>query len=137
MIEFWSDARADGGRGFLLYCDGELVGDADFREMNGDEAELAVLIGPRRRQASGLGACFVPMILALGFEELGLSSVYVAIRPRNEASLRLFARVGFTRDEGERARAYAEEDDDVCMVLTRAAFLGRHADIMRQIELRG
>lgn len=133
---FWHDALADGGRAFLLFRDGALVGDADFRNFLGDAAELALLIGPRECQGVGLGRRFAPMLLALGFGSLGLEKVYVAIRPANAASLAMFARTGFVPDASLEARSYAEEDDDVCLGLGRATFLEGHAEMLRQIDLR-
>jgi RimJ/RimL family protein N-acetyltransferase len=132
--QHWRDLRADGGRAFLFTRDGVLVGDGDFRHVGEREAELALLIGPRALQGMGLGRRFALMLLSLGYGELGLERVYVAIRPQNAGSLRLFERVGFVRDETPAARAYAEDDDDVCMVLGRDDFLAWHADAVRQIE---
>ncbi len=119
VVQLWRDAARDGARLFLLSVDGVVVGDADFRHVDGRSAELAILIGPRERQGQGLGARFVALLLRLGFADLGLDRVHVAIRPGNSASLRLFARAGFLRDDSPEGRAYAEEDDDVCMVLRR------------------
>lgn len=128
----WRDARADGGRAFLFTRDGALVGDGDFRHLGDREAELALLIGPRSLQGMGLGRRFALMLLALGYGNLGLQRVYVAIRPQNAGSLRLFERVGFVRDETPAARAYAEDDDDVCMVLGKGEFFARHGDAVRE-----
>ncbi len=133
----WRAAREDGGRVFLFARDGELVGDGDFRHVTMREAELALLIGPRSLQGMGLGRRFALMLLALGYGELGLERVYVAIRPQNAGSLRLFERVGFVRDETPAARAYAEDADDVCMVLGREEFLARHADAVREMDRVG
>jgi len=135
VSDFWRDAANDGGRGFLLACDGTLVGDADFRKIGGGAAELALLIGSRERQGRGLGRSFTSMLLVVGFTALGLEHVYVAIRPQNAASLRLFERAGFTRDEGTLARAFAEEDDDVCMSLSKGVFLRVHEEPVRQVEV--
>jgi RimJ/RimL family protein N-acetyltransferase len=135
VLQYWADAADDGSRAFLLSCDGELVGDADFRNVGGGAAELAILIGPPGLQGRGLGGRFLLMLLALGAEALRLDRIYVAIRPENEASLRLFARAGFTRDDTPTARAYAEEDDDVCLVLLRDELRSRHAALLSEIEI--
>jgi RimJ/RimL family protein N-acetyltransferase len=132
VVQYWADAAAEGSRAFLLSCDGELVGDADFRNMSDAAAELAILVGPRARQGHGLGGRFLLMLLALGAGALGLDRVHVAIRPGNTASLRLFARAGFTRDD---TRAFAEEDDDVCLVLPRDELRARHAAQLSLIEI--
>jgi RimJ/RimL family protein N-acetyltransferase len=135
VLQYWADAADDGSRAFLLSCDGELVGDADFRNVGGGAAELAILIGPPGLQGRGLGGRFLLMLLALGVEVLRLDRIYVAIRPENEASLRLFARAGFTRDDTPAGRAYADEDDDVCLVLFRDELRSRHAAQLSEIEI--
>jgi RimJ/RimL family protein N-acetyltransferase len=137
VVELWRDARLLGSRSFLLWCDDALVGDADFRNVGGGAAELAILIGPRERQGQGLGGRFVSMLLALGVVNLGIERFYVAIRPENAVSLRLFARAGFTRDETLAGRSYAEENDDVCMVLGREAVLTHHKDALGAIKTPG
>jgi RimJ/RimL family protein N-acetyltransferase len=136
VLQFWADAAAEGGRPFLLWRDGVLVGDGDYRNVSGGAAELALLIGPRSAQGVGLGGHFVLMLLALGFEALRLEEVYVAIRPTNVGSLRLFERTGFVRDDGPAARFYAEEEDDVCLRLGKPEFGVRHAASLREIQTR-
>jgi RimJ/RimL family protein N-acetyltransferase len=92
-------------------------------------------VGPREAQGIGLGARFLAMLLTLGFGELALERVFVAIRPQNASSLRLFERAGFLRDESPTGRSYAEEDDDVCMTIARADFRARHAETIVEIEV--
>ena len=137
VVQFLTDARSDGGLPLLLARDGELVGDCDLRNIERGVAELALLIGPRALQGKGLGVLFAVMVLAIGFDALGLSQVCVVIRPQNEASLRMFGKVGFVRDEGKAARAYAEEDDDVCLSIKRDDFFSRHARGIGEIERQG
>jgi RimJ/RimL family protein N-acetyltransferase len=123
VVDFLRDARAAFGRPFFLYWDGELVGDGDFRNIDGTSAELALLVGPRSLQGRGLGRRFATIAMALAFLCLGLEQVYVVIRPENAASLRMFGALGFGKDAGPQARAFAEEEDEVCMSLTKAHFL--------------
>jgi RimJ/RimL family protein N-acetyltransferase len=133
VLEFWRASQERGGRAFLFVRDGVVIGDGDFRNLSQGAAELALLVGPRELQGIGLGARFLVMLLTLGFEALSLERVYVAIRSENAASLRLFEREGFVCDDGRGARAYAEEDGDVCMRIDRAGFLARHAAALREI----
>ncbi len=122
VVDVWREMEAEPARAVLLFRDGVLVGDAAFRHLGAGVAEVGVLIGPRALQGQGLGRRFLLMVLALGFEELALERLYAAIRPENEPSLRLFARVGFVRDDTEAARAYSESPDEVCMRLDAASF---------------
>jgi RimJ/RimL family protein N-acetyltransferase len=134
VVQLWREAADDGARAFLLWRGGTLVGDCDFRHVAEGAAEVAILIGPTHLQGMGLGRRFAVMQLALGFDELGLERAYVAIRPFNAASLRLFGGIGFVRDDTPAGRAYAEDEDDVCMVLDRGTFVARHADALAEIE---
>jgi hypothetical protein len=70
VLQFWADSAAEGGHSFLLRCDEELVGDADFRNVTVGAAEVAILIGVRGRQGQGLGGRFLSMVLAIGFGPL-------------------------------------------------------------------
>ena len=132
--QFFADARADGGTPLFLYRDGQVVGDGDFRNIAGNAAELALLIGPRPLQGIGLGRRFATLALAVGFEALPIERVYVVIRPENGASLRMFAALGFVRDDAPAARAYAEEDDDVCLSVGKEEFLSREAASLLEIR---
>ncbi len=135
VVQLWRDARKNGDRPFLFYRDDALVGDGDFRQRDGDAAEMAILIGPHSQQGLGLGRRFALMLLLVAFERLGLSRVYVAIRPENSGSIRLFERTGFVRDETPAGRAFAEADDDVCMVLPKGVLFARHADALSAIAV--
>jgi RimJ/RimL family protein N-acetyltransferase len=74
------------------------------------------------------------MLLKLAFGAFGHARVYVAIRPDNTPSLRLFARMGFTNDDGDEARSCTEAADEVSMSLDREAFARLHADALGAIR---
>src|SRR6266568_8798077 len=90
---------AEGGRPFLLGRDRELAGDADLRGIGVGHAELALLIAAPAAQGRGLGTRFAIMVHAFAFRTLGLERLYVAIVPGNQASRRLFARLGHRVDD--------------------------------------
>jgi RimJ/RimL family protein N-acetyltransferase len=113
---------AKGGRAFLLDGDGELIGDADLRRVTRTDAELAILVGDRRRQGQGLGTRFATMLHAFAFEVLRLSTIYAAVSPENGASLRLFAKLGHRADDGARARRCADDPADVTLSVTARRF---------------
>ena len=127
----------EGGRNFLLYFDGRLMGDADLRHLDpmAGTGEFAILVGDRNLQGRGLGTRFALMAHTLAFEKLELRRVYVSIIPANRGSLRLFEKLGYQRDDSAQARAYIDEPDDVTMSLGRGDFQRLHADAVRQLTI--
>ncbi len=126
----------EGGRNFLLYAGGSLVGDADLRHVapEAHTAEFAILIGVRDLQGRGFGTRFALMLHALAFGELGLDRIYVSIVPANRGSLRLFEKLGYQRDDSPIARAYIDENDDVTLSLERQDFLRRHGEKLHALS---
>ncbi|HVV51281.1 MAG TPA: GNAT family N-acetyltransferase [Polyangia bacterium] len=122
VVAYYEALRAEGGRPFLLYRDGVLMGDADFRNIVGDRGEFAIMIGARSAQGRGLGTRFARMLHAFGFGTLGLGRIYVSVIPANTASRRLFERLGYRIDDSPEARALIDEPSDVTLSLPRAAF---------------
>jgi RimJ/RimL family protein N-acetyltransferase len=124
-----------GGHGFVVLRDGALVGDADLRGVGGGAAEFAFLVAAVAEQGKGLGTRLATMIHAFAFGELGLDRVYASIIPRNTASRRVFEKLGYAIDTGPIARTYADDPDDVTMVIDRASFARSHAQAMAEIEI--
>lgn len=124
--------RGNGGRTFLLFRDGALVGDADLRRIEAPRAEFAILVGPKGR---GFGTVFSILLGALGFRALGLREIYLTIIPANEAGRRCYEKVGYQIDHGPVARSYAELDDDIPMVLTPDALRARHGAALDAIAI--
>ena len=135
VVEHFQRVNTD-GRGLLLELDGRLMGDADLRHVAGTEGETAIMIGDRSTQGKGLGTRFGLMIHAIAFQAVGLERVYVSIIPANRASQRLFEKLGYVRDNGPKARGYADEDDDVTMSVTRAMVVQKHGEALSEIEVR-
>jgi RimJ/RimL family protein N-acetyltransferase len=123
------------GHGFLVLRDGALVGDADLRGLADGAAEFAFLVAAPAEQGKGLGTRLATMIHAFAFGELGLDRVYASIIPANTASRRVFEKLGYAIDTGAVARAYADDPDDVTMVIDRASFERSHAQAMAEIEI--
>ena len=118
----YAEIRDDGGRNFLLFRDGALVGDADLRGIEDGAAEFAFMIGAPDVQGKGLGTRYAMMIHAFAFAQLGLARVYASVVPHNTASRRVFDKLGYTLDDSAAARAYADEPGDVTLVIERATF---------------
>src|SRR5215472_7160054 len=72
VVDQFEEMWEDGGRPFLLYRAGEMVGDCDFRHVENGHAEFAIMVGPRDSQAKGLGTRFAVMAHAVAFGPLGL-----------------------------------------------------------------
>ena len=124
-----------GGHGFMVLRDGELVGDGDLRGVARGAAEFAFLVAAVAEQGKGLGTRIATMIHAFAFTELGLDRVYASIVPANTASRRVFEKLGYAVDDGPAARGFADDPDDVTMVIDRASFERSHAQAMAEIEI--
>jgi len=139
VAEFHAQVRAEGGRTLLLWRDDQLMGDADFRHVDGraGTAEFAILVGERAAQGQGLGTRFATMAHALAFGALPLARVYVSIVAGNVASLRLFQKLGYQRDDGAAARAGADDASDLTLSVTPAAFRAARAAELSGISFEG
>lgn len=136
--EHYAHLAGAGGRNFLLFLDGRLMGDADLRRVDpaARTAEFAILIGERRVQGCGYGTRFALMVHVLAFLQLGLERVYATVIPANLASLRLFDKLGYRGDLSPAARSYLDQADDVTLSIGRDEFLHRHGETARRVELR-
>jgi RimJ/RimL family protein N-acetyltransferase len=151
VLASYDDLRAAGGRPFLLFADGRLVGDGDLRHLDVDAeanhgarkngkseektGEIAILVGERSSQGRGLGTRLAVMLHAFAFQILDLRQIYASILPANARSLRLFARLGYLRDDSPAARAFADEPDDVTLAVTRARFESAAASTLADLRL--
>jgi RimJ/RimL family protein N-acetyltransferase len=122
VVAYYEELRLEGGRPFLLYMDGVLMGDADFRNIVGVGGEFAIMIGGRASQGRGLGTRFALMLHAFGYDVLGLERIYISVIPANGASRRLFEKLGYEPDDSPEARALIDEETDLTMSLARSAF---------------
>jgi RimJ/RimL family protein N-acetyltransferase len=134
VVAYYEELRVEEGRPFLLYLDGVLMGDADFRNLEGDIAEFAIMIGGRAAQGRGLGTRFGRMLHAFGFGTLGLARIYISVIPANTASRRLFEKLGYQIDDSPQAREFVDEPSDITMSLPRDAFDRARTDELAAIR---
>lgn len=135
VVERFQAMRAGGDRPFLLEQDGELVGDADFRHIQGGVAEFAVLVGRRGQQSRGLGTRFAAMLHAAALQVMGLERIYATVIPQNVASRRMLEKLGYQVDPSPRAASFAETEDDIAMSIDRVQFERAQADLLTQVVI--
>jgi RimJ/RimL family protein N-acetyltransferase len=137
VVAYFEELRAEGGRPFLLFVNGALMGDADFRNIDLDDAtgEFAIMIGGRATQGRGLGTRFGRMLHAFGFETLGLGRIYISVIPANAASRRLFEKLGYQIDDSPEAREFIDEESDVTMSLARTGSARARATELPDIRI--
>jgi RimJ/RimL family protein N-acetyltransferase len=135
VVEHYADLPLEGGRGFLLFVDDHLAGDADLRGVADGAAEFAFLIAAPEAQGKGLGTRFAAMITAFGFAVANLTRVYASIVPANAASARVFAKLGFTVDDSAAALAYADEPGDVVLSIDRPTFERANAAALAELRI--
>jgi RimJ/RimL family protein N-acetyltransferase len=133
VVSHYRGLAREHARAFLLELDGLLVGDADLRHVEADRAEVAILIGERSIQGKGLGTRFGVMLHAFAFRTLGLARLYATIIPANAASLRLFEKLGYARDDAPEARRYVDAPDDVALSLTPERFERLHGPLAARV----
>ncbi len=135
VVEIFHAMRAAGDRPFLLEQDGELMGDADFRHVQGAEAEFAILVGPRVQQKRGLGTRFAAMLHAAAVQVMGFERIYATVIPQNIASRRMLEKLGYQLDPSPRAASFADTEDDIAMSIDLFQFQRTHADLLTQVVI--
>lgn len=136
VIAHYTQLAATGGLPFLLFVDGNLIGDADFRHPANGLIEFAIVLGPRNTQGRGLGTRFAIMLHAWAFLHLEIERMIVTILPHNQASLRLFEKIGYHPDYSAKARAFADEPTDHVLSISRETFTQLHAAVLPHIHMR-
>ncbi len=66
------------------------------------------------------------MAHAFAFHVVGLPRLCVSILPGNQASQRMFEKLGYRIDNTSAARACADEDSDVTLSIAKERFEGLH-----------
>jgi RimJ/RimL family protein N-acetyltransferase len=139
VVAHYRALAKEGARAFFLELEDpivRIVGDADLRSVTPEDAEVAILIGDRSMQGKGLGLRFGVMLHAFAFGTLGLRRTYASIIPANAASLRLFEKLGYERDDTPAARRFVEEPDDVVLSLEPARFARLHGAMADRARVR-
>jgi RimJ/RimL family protein N-acetyltransferase len=149
VVEHYAEMIDDGARAFLLFRDGTLEGDGDLRPLRREAdavgrarrrvhgaAEFAFMIGTPAAQGKGLGTRYATMIHALGFGEIGLQHVYASVVPQNTASLRVFEKIGYWRDDSSLAREFADDPLDIVLAIDRPTFERVNAEALSAITVR-
>jgi RimJ/RimL family protein N-acetyltransferase len=97
-------------RAFAIECDGEHVGNAGLRELDGEArtAECFIEIGEPRWRRRGIGSAAMTQVLDYAFRELGLVHVHLTVFEFNHPARRMYERIGF-RDEGVAAQHWADD----------------------------
>jgi RimJ/RimL family protein N-acetyltransferase len=131
----YGELSDEGGHGFLVFRDGELVADADLRGVSRAAAEFAFMVAAVTAQGRGLGTKIATMIHAFAFTQLQLERVYASIVPANAASLRVFDKLGYVVDTSPAARGYADEPGDLTMMIERPIFEELHRLALAEIEI--
>jgi len=138
VVDYYGELRGEGGHPFLLRlgaADGELMGDADLRNIDGPTGEFAIMVGARAAQGRGFGTRFAIMLHAFAFQVLDLGRVYMSVIPANAASQRLFVKLGYEADDSPEAREFADEETDLTMSLGRERFETRWAGDLAAVKL--
>jgi len=134
VLDHYESLLDQGAHPFLLYRDGELVGDGDIRGIRAFAGEFAFLIASPSTQGQGLGTKFATMIHTFAWAQLPVETLYASIVPENIASRRVFEKLGYVLDTSPAAMAYAD-DGDVTMSIDRETFERLHAAEMAQIRI--
>jgi RimJ/RimL family protein N-acetyltransferase len=133
VVDFWRELRRSGGRGFLGFMSGELVGDADVRGVRDGAAEFAIMIGASAQQGRGLGRALASMVHVFAFRELGLERLFVPPRRDNRRVHALNRFLGYERDNSAAARVYADGPDSETYSISASTFRALHPDAWERV----
>jgi len=93
---------------FVIEVEGEIVGGANLGFYDHDIAEGSYFLG-RAARGKGYATRALRLLAQWAFDENGIERLELRVDPRNEASIRLAERVGFTREGIERASRRATD----------------------------
>jgi len=103
--------------------------------VEGAEAEFAILVGPRVQQSRGLGTRFAAMLHAAALQVMGFERIYATVIPQNIASRRMLEKLGYQVDRSPRAASFADADDDIAMSVDRVQFERAQDDLLKQLVI--
>src|SRR4051794_3505851 len=93
---------------FVITVDGAIVGGANLGFYDHDIAEGSYFLAGAER-GKGYATRALRLLARWAFDENGIERLELRVDPRNEASIRLAGRVGFTREGIERASRRATD----------------------------
>jgi diamine N-acetyltransferase len=115
--------------GIRLVQTGALIGSCQLHSINTVHrtAELQIRIGEGSERGSGRGSEAVLLLLDFGFRDLNLNRIFLHVFATNEPALRMYEKVGFTREGVLRRAAYIDGSyvDIVVMGILREEHVGR------------
>lgn len=139
VVEYWAEVPARAARGFLLFVEDDLVGDAELRGIArgapGGIAEFSLMIGAPSTQGRGLGGIFAAIVHVVAFRELGLSRIYVQPKPENVRVQALERRLGYERDDSAIAKGFADDDRAITMSIEAEVFAARNAGAWGEVAV--
>jgi RimJ/RimL family protein N-acetyltransferase len=132
VVEYWATVTERAARGFLLFVDDDLAGDAELRNLTRERAEFSIMIGSN--QGRGLGATFSAMVHVFAFRALGVERIYVQPKPENVRVQRMELRLGYAIDNSPEARALVDDQRDVTMSISRRVFAEKNPEAWRDVQ---
>ena len=79
-----------------------------------DEGDITNVAVKRNRQNEGIGKFLMESLIRLA-TDLGVTTIHLEVRAGNEKAIRLYERVGFTRD-GIRKKYYTDPTEDAVLM---------------------
>lgn len=130
MEDHWFDKVLDGSNKSQVYFaietidDSHLIGfcsltDIDYQSSN---AQFGIMIGEVDSQRKGIGSQALDSTLAFAFDSLNLQRIYVLVRAKNRAAIKLFSGRAFS-SEGTMRQHYfinGAYDDVLIMALLKS-----------------
>jgi RimJ/RimL family protein N-acetyltransferase len=135
VVEYWAGVRGRRARGFLLYADEQLVGDAELRGIDGRHAEFSIMIGARSLQGRGHGGSFAAIVHVVALRGLRLSRIYVQPKPENVRVLALERRLGYEPDDSPIAKGFADDDHAITMSIGAETFVDRNREAWSEVVI--
>ena len=98
LMELWNDGRSN----FVFACryQGRTLGLLTLSDLDplAGNAELGIMLTDSRDWGQGLATEALELMMAYAFGDLRLHRLYARIAPDNQASLKLFRRLGFIQE---------------------------------------
>lgn len=102
---------------------GELIGTCSLTDFSADgrSAILRILLGPHECWGHGYGTQAIRLLVAYGFNTLGLRAISLGVFANNERAIRSYRKVGF-QTVGTTRLSFSAPGAEVLMVVTPEGF---------------